>query len=330
MVSLHAPAPSSESLSFRILDQQVVITCKEEWLRRVVGTLYGACIAPAQRRADLDFLIEVDRSSGSFRLTSPNRPPLVVPQVAELVFRLDKALTIALQERRPDLLFLHAAALERDGCAYVLVGESGHGKSTTAWGLSYHGFRYLSDELGPVDLGSMSVEAYPHALCLKRRPPLPYRLPGAQVLDLGATIHVPVSALPGGPASAPCPLGAVLFVRYQDERCESELRALGAAEAAARLYVSTLNPLAHPAQGIDAVLRVVRNVPCFSLDVADLASACGLVSRLALRMQPHAAALASGRSADVRETMKTVTLHRWRRRSSSARSLARAPGAPSR
>ena len=329
MASLHVPPQSSEPLSFLILDQQVAVTCKEEWLRRVIGTLYAACATPPRRRSDLDYLIEVDRSSGSFRLSSPNRPPLVVRQAAELVFHLDKALTIALQERRPDLLFLHAAALERDGCAYVLVGESGHGKSTAAWGLSYHGFRYLSDELSPVDLGSLSVDAYPRALCLKRRPPLPYRLPSAQVLDLGPTIHVPVSALPGGRASAPCPLGAVLFVRYGEERRESELCPLGAAEAAARMYVSTLNALAHPAQGVDAVLRVVRNVPCFSLDVADLGSACGLVSRLALRMQPHMGDLASGCSADVRETMKTITAQRSRRRSSS-RSPSRPPGAPSR
>jgi len=328
MASLHAPVSSRESLSFLILDQQVAVTCNDERLRHVIGTVYAASVTHRKRRPDLEYLVEVD-ASGAFRLAAPNRQPLVVTEVADLVFHLDKALTIALQERRPDLLFLHAAALERDGCAYLLVGESGHGKSTTAWGLSYHGFRYLSDELSPIDLGSMRVGAYPHALCLKRRPPLPYRLPTGQVLNLGATIHVPVAALPGGVARGPCPLGAVLFVRYREELRESELRALGRAEAGARMYVSTLNALAHAQQGIDAVLQVAGNVPCFSLDAADLGSACELVSRLALRMHPHAAGSSSGCSADVRRTVKAMTLHSWRRRS-SMRARARTSGVSSR
>ena len=54
---------------------------------------------------------------------------------------------------------------------------------------------------------------------------------------------------------------------------------MGAAEAAARLYVQALNPLAHPADGLDAALQVVRGVRCFGLEAADLDATCALVVR---------------------------------------------------
>src|SRR4030095_15950932 len=47
--------------------------------------------------------------------------------------------------------FLYAAVLELDGRALALVAPAGYGKSTAAWGLLHHGFKYVSDELAPVD-----------------------------------------------------------------------------------------------------------------------------------------------------------------------------------
>ena len=61
---------------------------------------------------------------------------------------------------------------DRLGHMWVL-GKTGAGKSTTAWGLLHHGFSYLSDELAPIDLETLEVLPYRHALCLKRRPPSP-------------------------------------------------------------------------------------------------------------------------------------------------------------
>jgi hypothetical protein len=54
---------------------------------------------------------------------------------------------------------------------------------------------------------------------------------------------------------------------------------MSAAEAAARLYTQALNPLAHPADGIDAALQVARGVRCFGLETADLDATCALVVR---------------------------------------------------
>jgi len=210
-------------------------------------------------------------------LLREGRSAVATDDPAELLFCLEKDLCILLQRRRPDLLFLHAAALERHGKVFLLAGDSGHGKSTTAWGLLHYGFKYLSDELSPIELHSLSVLPYPQALCLKRPPPAIFPLPEDAVLDLGTTLQVPVAGLPLVAPSLPIPVAAIFFVRYDASLTHPRMRALGPAEAGARAYVAALNLLAHPSRGIDAVLRLVSHVPCLLMQAAELAATCEAV-----------------------------------------------------
>ena len=70
-----------------------------------------------------------------------------------------------------------------------------------------------------------------------------------------------------------------MFFVNQDARLhEPVLRRVSTAEAAARLYVSTLNALAHEARGLDAVLKVASHVSCFVLQAGDLESTCKLIA----------------------------------------------------
>ena len=196
--------------------------------------------------------------------------------VGDLLYYLEKDVTVEIQRRRPDLLFLHAAAVEWHGAAIVLAADSGSGKSTTTWALLHHGVRYLSDELAAIDPQTLQVSGYPHALCLKQPPPSPYDLPAA-TMHLGRTRHVPVTALPGTAADSPLPLGAVFLIRHDPQLKEPQLRRLGVAEASTRIYVTALNALAHSNRGLDAVLRISESVPCFALSTAGLAESCAVI-----------------------------------------------------
>ena len=273
------PVRSAQVLSFLILGKYVQVTCGSDSLTRVILANYGTLVAPlGERIADLQYVVTGNPDRNAFSLARRGQPAIAATDLGKLLFHLEKDVTVALQERRPDLLFLHAAALEHGGKAYLLAGESGNGKSTTAWGLLHHGFRYLSDELSPIDLNSLNVLPYPHALCLKQSPPPAYPLAAAEVLAFGDTIHVPV--LPTLAAPGPCELGAVLFVRYREDLRAPLLRAIGPAEASARMYVITLNALAHPSHGLDAVVHIAERVPCFSLDSSDLRGTCDIVRRM--------------------------------------------------
>ena len=185
-------------------------------------------------------------------------------------------MTIELQKIRRRLYFLHAAALGFASRALLIVAASGMGKSTTAWALLHHGFDYLSDELAPLDLDSLQVQPYPHALCLKKEPPLPYSLP-EQTLRMSSTLHVPTAQLPSPVISQPMPLSAIFFLEYCPELKFPTARILTKAEAAVRLFVNALNPLAHEEDGLAGAAVIAHKVPSFHLKSAELSLTCELV-----------------------------------------------------
>jgi len=273
---------SSTEIGFVAVERRVRISCDDSALCDFLSRNFEGFEAwDLSEEADLTYVIEGDPASSTFVLSTPRRPALNTSDPGKLLFSLEKSLTADLQRARSDLLFLHAAALERNGLAYLLVGESGSGKSTTAWGLLRHGFAYLSDELSPIDLGSLRVFRYPHAISFKRPPPVGYELPHKGVADFGRTMRLPVTGISAAVSSGPCPLGAVLFVRYSADLTQPALLSVSAGEATARLYLSTLNALSHPSNGLDAVMRIVRAVPCFQLETtADLKATCELIGSL--------------------------------------------------
>ena len=265
-------------LCFRILEQCVHIVCTNRRLRDILIANYGALrVAPDGRIADLRYSITASRTPRALVIVRDGQGPLIAEDPSELLFLLEKDLTVELQKRRADLFFLHSAAVEWQGKACLLVAESGTGKSTTTWALLHRGFRYLSDELSPVDVNSMEVLPYAHALCLKQRPPTNYPLP-SDALDLGLTLHVPVSALPSAVVMGPTPVATVVFLSRGAAGAAPVLRAVGRSEAAARLYATALNALAHPDHGLDAAVKIASHVPCFVLVSGELGATCTKLS----------------------------------------------------
>jgi hypothetical protein len=266
--------PTQDSIPLRILEQTVQIHCADSAGRQCLLANFGAMLDSNAACPDLEY--RVDTKDSAFLVTDAIGCQTHAADLGDLVHNLEKAITVELQRRRSDLLFLHAAAVEFRGQAILMAADAGSGKSTTTWALLHHGFRYMSDELGPIDLENLQVLAYPHALCLKQLPPAPYALP-ASALQLGRTIHTPTHSMPGPLAPGRLPLGAVFLVRYDPNLAVPALRRLGAAEASARIYLTALNALAHPDRGITATLRITESAPCFMLATADLDETSALI-----------------------------------------------------
>ena len=75
----------------------------------------------------------------------------------------------------------------------------------------------------------------------------------------------------------PLPVGAVFLLRHDSRLDRPQLRPISAAEASARLYITALNALAHADRGLDAVLGLAAQVPCYSLITAGLPATCELL-----------------------------------------------------
>jgi hypothetical protein len=69
----------------------------------------------------------------------------------------------------------------------------------------------------------------------------------------------------------------VFLVKYRPDLSSPRLRAISAAEAGARLYLTALNALSHPNRGLDAVVAIAEHVPCFAIDSGDLPATCALI-----------------------------------------------------
>ena len=195
----------------------------------------------------------------------------------DFLVELEAAVTIELQKLRSDLYFVHSAVLEKDGAAIMLAGQPGSGKSSTCWALLHHGLRYLSDELGPVDLESLRVLPYSRALVLKEDPATSFRLP-AEVLRTSRAIYVPVESLPSSAVPRPVRLETIVFLDYQGSGREATLERIGAARAGAHLYTHALNALAHSGEGLDAALEIAGKVSCFELESSSLEDSCALIA----------------------------------------------------
>jgi hypothetical protein len=264
------------SVAVVVLGQHVQLSFDEAAAAAVIEANFAAHVVDSvASHPALTF--EIRRLRSGYSLGCNGQPAICASDAGELLYEVEKGICVALQTLRPDLFFLHAAALERNGNAYLLAGESGHGKSTTAWGLLHQGYRYLSDELSPIDPDTLSVYPYSHALCLKRRPPGAYPLADIDAMDLGRTIHVPVDRLPSQAACAPARLAGMMFVRYRPQAHGPSMRRLSAAEAGARTYACALNALAHSHHGVDAALALSERVPCWYVEAGELRSTCALI-----------------------------------------------------
>lgn len=267
-----------QKLVFRLLGCVVEIDCRDRPAAELIRADYAAMQFHHGAKPDLEY--KVWRRNGSqFCVARQGREPITAADEGELLFILEKELTIELQKIRRELYFLHAAALSLAGRALLIVAASGTGKSTTAWALLHHGFDYLSDELAPVALDSLRVQPYPHALCLKREPPLAYPLPVRSVRT-SSTLHVPVTQMPSSAVSQTMPLSAMFFLEYCPELEIPTARKITRAEAAVRLFVNALNPLAHEQDGLAGAAIIAQSAPSFHLKSAELGLTCELVKAI--------------------------------------------------
>ena len=264
------------TLALDVLGRRVRIRCADPTAGVLLSAAYGSMQGEAGA-ADLDYTVRgIGRATDGFVIERSGAAPIEAPDDGTLLALFDADLVIEIQRLRPDLYVVHAAALAWADGAVMLVAPSGGGKSTMSWALLHRGFRYLSDELTPIELASLEVVPFSRALMVKSEPPASHPMT-TRAVRTSRGFHVPVAALPSAPVTRPTPLTAMFFLHYSPQTRQPSLRRLTAAEGAARLYANALNPLAHDGEGLDGAVRITTARPCFALMTADLGPSCDLI-----------------------------------------------------
>ncbi len=273
-----------DRLSLTVLGCHVAVQCKDAKTKGLLVANYG-CMQTPPTAEDWQYVVGRAQGASAFFIMRAGQHPLLAADESEFLWLFEKDLTIELQKRRHDLYFVHSAVLEWAGKGCMLVGPSGSGKSTMTWALLHYGWHYLSDELAPVDLQTLHVYPYLHALCLKDTPPWPDRLP-ERLMATAHALYLPLTEFSEGVRSDPTPLAAIFFLHYQPRASGPAVHPIRSAEAGARLFAHALNPLAHPGDGLDGALTIVSKSACFSLETAELPATCALVTATLQRLVP--------------------------------------------
>jgi hypothetical protein len=248
-------------------ERQFVIRSSDAEVLALIEPVFGSLVSdrPSTYAAAREY--QIDRDGAAYRVAT-SRIDSTFEDIAALIFHIDKEITVALQHLRPDLLFMHGAALAFRERAIVLSAPPGTGKSTLTLVALRHGLDYFSDELAPIDLQQLTVWAYPRSVFLKTAPPEPHRLPPHAITHHGRH-YVPRASPTQNAQGSEAKLAGLIFLRRDSERFNG-LRRISAASGAARVMANSLNLLAHPSAGLDAAIHLSRTTPCFELDVTDL------------------------------------------------------------
>ncbi len=240
---------------------------------------YSGLVHASTGLGQINYVTSYQSETGHFYLTRADNKLNKYDNQADFIYFFEKDLTVELQKLRPDLFFLHSAALRLNDKTILIIGHSGAGKSTTTWALTHHGFEYFTDELSPVDLNTMQVTAYSHAICMKHDPPAPFQLPD-ETLITNRTKHIPVECLPAGIASGTGKITHIFFVHYKPDQRNVVIQPISPALASAKVYANALNQLCHEDSGLPAAAKIAMACDSYSLEFNNVEQACQEIQNL--------------------------------------------------
>ncbi len=188
-------------------------------------------------------------------------------QPGDVIYHLTDRIVFHVADKAQSVHCLHAASVAKGEGALVVPANSGAGKSTFTTWLVAQGFSYLTDELilanddgvldgiaRPIQIKFHGLEAVEHLIT---RPELVQ--PGKFATAL------PIDCLGGKQVAESKKLRAFVFPNYQKSTGFSFSK-LSSAEAGMRLMANHVNARNLEGHGFRAMMKLIRNTPCYSLD----------------------------------------------------------------
>jgi HprK-related kinase A len=187
-------------------------------------------------------------------------------------------------------LILHAAVIERDGCAVIMPAPPGSGKSTLCAGLIHRGWRLLSDEMALVSLKDAFITPLGRPVSLKNQSLEVIRKFVPEVVysrvthntSKGSVIHMRVPTQHLQRIHEPARPRWVIFPKYV-ANAPAQLAARSKANSMLELGRNAFNYMVLGLTGFEALSQVIDCSDCYDFQYSQLADAVAVFDDLAAR-----------------------------------------------
>ncbi len=201
------------------------------------------------------------------RVMVEDQPESETSTFTDLMPIVNRAVVTAFIRARPDLVWLHAGAVQLDGRALALVGPWGHGKSTIAACLLTRGWTYLSDDVAPVDPSNLAIHPFPEIPRVRQGPGM------ALDRESVATLRkIDVGISDDAIARTPAICAGVIFPEYQSDG-PNRLSPCPPSRAALLVLEGCLSFAHHREAALRFAASLAQTVPAFHLSFRDVETA---------------------------------------------------------
>ncbi len=222
------------------------------------------------------------------RFSVDGRTPHEDMPIAQALPVFEWGLNLVVALRCHSFLMLHSAVLERNGRALLLPAAPGDGKTTLCAGLSYRGWRTLSDEFGLIRPDSDEMIPIPRPMALKNESieiirkfaPDAYIGPITPNTRKGTVAHVKPTATSIERQAETVPVSMIVFPRWV-AGADFSLQEMTKGEGFMRVATNAFNYELLGEAAFRTVRDVISSARCYRLVYSDLEEATSRLGELA-------------------------------------------------
>jgi HprK-related kinase A len=214
--------------------------------------------------------------------------PFVPLPVGHAYPLLEWAMNWCISTQANHYLLLHAAVIERNGCAVILPAPPGSGKSTLCAGLVNRGWRLLSDELALISLSDRLLTPLGRPISLKNQSVDVIRKFVPEVVfnqlthdtSKGTVTHMKVPSEQLQRMTETARARWVIFPRYQ-ANTQAQLRPRSKANSMLELAKNSFNYMVLGLTGFEVLSDVISDCDCYDFTYSELDDAVAIFDALA-------------------------------------------------
>lgn len=243
----------------------------------------------------VDFNLVLERGKGLRRWWRPQvnfsyngSYPFVPLPVGHAYPLLEWAMNWCISTQANHYLLLHAAVIERNGCAVILPAPPGSGKSTLCAGLVNRGWRLLSDELALISLSDRLLTPLGRPISLKNQSVDVIRKFVPEVVfnqlthdtSKGTVTHMKVPSEQLQRMAETARARWLIFPRYQ-ANAQAQLRPRSKANSMLELAKNSFNYMVLGLTGFEVLSDVISDCDCYDFTYSELDDAVAIFDALA-------------------------------------------------